>query len=110
MSWSALDDDTPIPAAPSRAWNASGAPPTRELDAVLADAEPDRVQGVYRWHRSGPDWWGVDPPRGVLPQEVCDLIEHVYQSLCFCTPGGAKALLYCVVKLVEQGQLKLKSE
>ena len=45
--------------------------PLRTVVAVVEDAKPRPVAGGgFRWWQAGGDWWGVDPPTGVLPAEV----------------------------------------
>ncbi len=82
--------------------------PLRSLAFVLADAEPDVVSTrplTYRWWASGGDWWGVNPPAGVIPHELAAAIAPDLGRRTFDTRAEAlDALRAAVAKLEEQAR------
>ncbi len=44
--------------------------PLRTVARVLAEAKPALSGDYYRWWCGGSDWWGVDPPNGVIPVQI----------------------------------------
>jgi hypothetical protein len=43
----------------------------RDYDLILKHAKPAKLMsGRYRWWAAGGDWWGVNPPEGVVPHEL----------------------------------------
>lgn len=103
MPWSDLDDGPP-----AYPWNPAGAPPTRDLRAVLADAAPlADPTGRFYWLASAPDWVGVDPPAGVLPLPMARALWAMCGRTPFETRAGAVAAVHVLVIRVEMGRLAL---
>lgn len=104
LDMDACADGDPPTVAPD--WNPDGPTPEslRDYRVVLAHAEPihDPVKDTYSWVPSLAPWFALNPPAGVVPCEMVELITHIVGRIPSATRIGAIAQLRMAMWIIEK--------